>query len=63
VNESGEEVLLNDTGQIAVRAPQVMSGYWNDREGTARVLREGWLLTGVRGSMDHHGYVFIDERR
>ena len=49
-------------GQICVRGPQVMKGYWNRADDTAFVLRDGRLLTGDIGIMDEDGYVFVVDR-
>lgn len=70
-NEAFEELPLWDgrsdveacTGEICVRGPQVMKGYWNNPEETARTLQDGWLKTGDIGYMDHHGYVRITDRK
>lgn len=51
-----------EEGELVVRGPQVMLGYWNRPEETARVLRGGWLHTGDRGRMDEEGYFHISGR-
>jgi long-chain acyl-CoA synthetase len=50
-------------GELAIRGPQVMKGYWNQPEETALVLREGWLLTGDLATMDADGYFSIVDRK
>lgn len=50
-------------GEICVRSNHVMSGYWNDPDGTAEALREGWLRTGDLATVDPEGYVMIIDRR
>ena len=49
-------------GEIVVRGPQVMAGYWNRPDETARVLRNGWLRTGDLGYMSDDGYFTIEDR-
>lgn len=53
----------NEIGELAVKGPQVMKGYWNMPEETARVLRDGWLLTGDIAKMDEDGYFYIVDRK
>lgn len=50
-------------GEMIVRGPQVMSGYWNRPDETASVLRNGWLYTGDIAYMDEEGYFFIVDRK
>lgn len=50
-------------GELAIRGPQVMKGYWNRPEETSAVLRDGWLLTGDIAMMDEDGYFFIVDRK
>ncbi len=62
--ETGERPLTaGNIGEIVVRGPQVMQGYWNAPEETARVLRGGWLYTGDIGWLDEEGYVYIVDRK
>ncbi|MCM3759708.1 long-chain-fatty-acid--CoA ligase [Alkalihalobacillus oceani] len=59
----GQEAEPGEIGEIAVRGPQVMQGYWNMAEETERVLQEGWLLTGDMGYMDEDGFFYIVDRK
>ena len=59
----GESDLARYTGEICVRGPQVMRGYWDSPEETAMVMQDGWLKTGDIGNMDSRGYVTITDRK
>jgi long-chain acyl-CoA synthetase len=62
--ETGEKTLEPGvTGELAIKGPQVMRGYWRDPEETALVLRGGWLLTGDIARMDRDGYFYITDRK
>jgi long-chain acyl-CoA synthetase len=62
--ETGEKKLeLGETGELAVKGPQVMKGYWKRREENAFVFRDGWLLTGDIAKMDVDGYFYITDRK
>lgn len=60
--ETGETVPPGDTGEICVRGPEVMQGYYNKPEETANAIRDGWMHTGDLGRMDEDGYVFLVDR-
>ena len=60
---NGEGDIERHTGEICVRGPQVMKGYWNSPEETAKVMREGWLKTGDVGYLDSRGYVTLTDRK
>ena len=62
VDPHGQEVARGTVGEIIVRGPNVMQGYWNKPEETARALRDGWLYTGDAAYMDEQGYLFIVDR-
>ena len=62
--ETGTKTLPNgEVGEICVRGPQVMKGYWNKPVDTADVIRDGWFHTGDVGRRDDKGYVFIVDRK
>lgn len=63
VDESGDDVLVGDPGEVWVRGPNVFLGYWNDAEATARVLdADGWLHTGDIATVDAEGYLYLVDR-
>lgn len=62
LDAAGEEVERGTTGEVVVRGPTVMLGYWNKPELTASVLRGGWLHSGDLGYMDEEGFVYIVDR-
>jgi long-chain acyl-CoA synthetase len=62
VDEAGREVPRGTVGEIAVRGPTVMRGYWGQPEATAQVLRDGWLHSGDAAYMDAEGFVYIVDR-
>ena len=62
--EAGTRTLADgEIGEICVRGPQVMRGYWNKPQDTADVIRDGWFHTGDVGRKDEKGYVFIVDRK
>ena len=62
--ETGErELPVGEPGELVVRGPQVMRGYWNAPEETAATVRDGWLHTGDIARMDEDGYFFIVDRK
>lgn len=62
--ETGErELPIGEAGELVVRGPQVMRGYWKREEETRRVLRDGWLYTGDIARMDSNGYFYIEDRK
>jgi long-chain acyl-CoA synthetase len=59
---TGEDVPRGERGEILIRSPLVMKGYWNDPEETAKQLIDGWLHTGDIAYQDEEGYIFIVDR-
>lgn len=58
-----DDMPTGQVGEIIIRAPQLMRGYWNRPDETALVLRDGWLYTGDLGYLDEDGYIFIVDRK
>jgi len=63
MDDPSKVLRVGEVGELAVRGPQVMLGYWNRKEETDMVLRDGWLLTGDIARMDEQGYFFIVDRK
>jgi long-chain acyl-CoA synthetase len=61
--EDGAELPLGDVGEVYIKGPVVMSGYWNRPEATADVLQDGWLRTGDLGTKDADGDIRIVDRK
>jgi len=62
-DDAGSLLPSGATGEICVRGGNVMRGYWNQPEATAKTLRRGWLLTGDIGHRDADGYFYITDRK
>ncbi len=63
-DDDGNALPIGSVGEICIRGPQVMRGYWNRPEETAKVmLPDGWLRTGDVGRMDERGRTFIEDRK
>ena len=61
--ETGVDLPLDQEGELLIKGPTVMQGYWNRPEGTAEVLKDGWLSTGDISRMDGDGYFYIVGRK
>ena len=62
VGEDGMDMPANQVGEIAVRSPQIMGGYWRLPEATARAVQGDWFFTGDAGYLDDKGYLYIYDR-
>ena len=60
--ETGESCSTGEPGEIAIRGPNVMLGYWNRPKETADAIREGWFYSGDIGQLDESGYLYIVDR-
>lgn len=61
--DTGEDLPPGRVGELVIKGPQVMKGYWNKPEETAGTLRDGWLFTGDLAVMDEDGFFFIVDRK
>lgn len=63
-SEDGEQELpRGEVGELLIKGPQVMKGYWKNPEETAETIKDGWLHTGDLARMDEEGYVYIVDRK
>jgi acyl-CoA synthetase (AMP-forming)/AMP-acid ligase II len=60
--ETGQSAKPGEPGEIAIRGPQLMKGYYNQTEETANAIRDGWMFTGDVARMDEDGYFYIVDR-
>jgi long-chain acyl-CoA synthetase len=63
IEDGKKEVPLGETGELCIKGPQVMKGYWNMPSETALTLKDGWLHTGDIARMDEDGYFYIIDRK
>jgi fatty-acyl-CoA synthase len=62
VDKEGKAVLPGEVGEIIIRGPTLMSGYWTRPDLTSETIREGWLYTGDLAKKDEEGYIYIVDR-
>ncbi len=63
LNDAITDVAVGETGELLVKGPQVMKGYWNRPDTTAETITDGWLHTGDIAKMDEEGYFYIVDRK
>jgi long-chain acyl-CoA synthetase len=63
LHEGSQEMPVGESGELVVRGPQVMQGYWQRPDATAETLVDGWLHTGDIATMDEDGYFYIVDRK
>jgi long-chain acyl-CoA synthetase len=63
VGDAGQDVAVGEAGELWIKGPQVMRGYWRRPDETARVLHDGWLATGDIARIDDEGYITIVDRK
>ncbi|MBM7648881.1 long-chain acyl-CoA synthetase [Bacillus ectoiniformans] len=61
--QTGEFLPPNEVGEIVIKGPQVMKGYWKRPEETEQTFKDGWFLTGDIGYMDEEGYFYVVDRK
>jgi long-chain acyl-CoA synthetase len=62
-DDRGSELACGEVGELCIKGPQVMQGYWKNPDETRMVLQEGWLLTGDMARIDEQGFVYIVDRK
>ncbi|MFC1825052.1 long-chain fatty acid--CoA ligase [Thermodesulfobacteriota bacterium] len=63
VDDAGRELPRGDVGELTIRGPNVMLGYWRDPKATEETLRDGWLRTGDLARKDEEGFIYIVDRK
>lgn len=63
LDEAGKPLADEKIGEICIRGPMIMRGYWNNSGATLDTLRDGWLRTGDMGRMDANGYIYLVDRK
>jgi acyl-CoA synthetase (AMP-forming)/AMP-acid ligase II len=62
VDKTGKDASAGEVGEIMIKGPTLMSGYWNRPELTAETIRDGWLHTGDLAKKDEEGFIYIVDR-
>ena len=62
-DDDGKELPLGEIGEICLKSPAIMNGYFNDEKASKEAVKDGWLYTGDLGYMDADGYVFFKQRK
>lgn len=63
LDEDWNELPVGEIGELAIKGPNVMMGYWNNEEATAKVIKDDWFATGDMARMDEDGYFYIADRK
>jgi len=63
LSDPEKELPPGEVGELVVRGPGIVPGYWNKPEETAYAIRQGWLFTGDVGTMDHEGWIYLLDRK
>ncbi|MBW1709456.1 MAG: long-chain fatty acid--CoA ligase [Deltaproteobacteria bacterium] len=63
IDDQGQDIGPDELGEVLLRGPVVMKGYWNRPEATAETIRDGWLYTGDIAKMDTDGFLYIMDRK
>ena len=63
VDEEGKDLGPEEKGEVLLRAPNIMKGYWNRPKETAATIKDGWLFTGDIGKKDQDGFLYILDRK
>jgi long-chain acyl-CoA synthetase len=63
LSDPEKELSPGEVGELAVKGPGIIPGYWNKPDETAHALRQGWLFTGDVGTMDDKGWVYLLDRK